>query len=208
MIYSVLAFIANIIIVIISKTGYLGIGILMAIDSCNIPIPSEVTMPFAGFLAQNGTLSLWVIILAGTIGSVIGSIVSYYIANWIISHRTKNKVLHKIFSDHSVATAERWFQKYGNASVFFGRMVPVVRTFISLPAGVARMKLSSFVWFTAAGSLVWSFILAYGGYVLGEQWQHIENYTRQFEYIILAAVIVIGAIFLIKRSRIKTKNSA
>ena len=208
MIYSVLAFIANIIIVIISKTGYLGIGILMALDSCNIPIPSEVTMPFAGFLAYRGTLSLGLIIFAGTLGSIIGSIVSYYIANWIISHRTKNKVLHKIFSDHSVAIAEQWFQKYGNVSVFFGLMVPVVRTFISLPAGAARMKLSSFVWFTAAGSLVWSFILAYGGYVLGEQWQHIENYTRQFEYIIVAVAIVMGVIFLIKKSRMKTKNSA
>ena len=179
----------------------------MAIDSCNIPIPSEVTMPFAGFLAQDGTLSLWMVIIAGTVGSIIGSIVSYYIANWIISYRTKNKILHTIFSDHSVATAERWFKKYGNASVFFGRIVPIVRTFISLPAGVARMKISSFVWFTTIGSLIWSFILAYGGYVLGEQWQHIENYTRQFEYIIVAAVIVMGTIFFIKKSKAKTKNS-
>ncbi len=208
MIHSVLAYIAGIIILVITKTGYLGVGLLMAIDSCNIPIPSEVTMPFAGFLAQNSVLSLGWVIFAGTVGGVFGSVVSYYIANWIIIHRTHNIFLHKLFSDHAVSTAERWFQKYGNVSVFFGRMVPVVRTFISLPAGVARMKMSSFVWFTFLGSLVWSAVLAYGGYLLGENWQHIELYFRNAQYSVLILIIVACGIFIIRRKNKRKHNSS
>lgn len=185
----------------------MGIGLLMAIDSCNIPIPSEVTMPFAGFLAQTQVLSLWGVIIAGTIGSIIGSIISYYLASWVILYRKQNKFLYTLFSDRSVYTAERWFQKYGNASVFFGRMVPVVRTFISLPAGVARMKMSSFLWFTAAGSLVWSILLTYAGYILGENWHRIEIYFREVQYVVVVLIVCAGVMFLIQRKKKKNKIS-
>jgi len=204
MFYSILSFIANSIIWIISTTGHIGVGILMAADSCNIPIPSEVTMPFAGFLAHSGVLSLWGVIVAGTVGSIVGSLASYYLANWIMQYRAKHIWLQRVFSDHGVKIAEKWFAKYGNLSVFVGRMVPVVRTFISLPAGIARMNVVSFTLFTTLGSFIWSSVFAYIGYMLGEQWQVIEIYFRKFELIALAFVIIV-VFFIIYKERSKRK---
>ena len=195
MFYSIISSVADLIIKIISILGHTGVGILMAIDSCNIPIPSEVTMPFAGFLAQSGTLSLWGVIIAGTVGSLAGSLVSYYIAHWIMGYRARVGWLKKIFSDSRVSQAERWFLKYGNASVFIGRMVPIVRTFISLPAGIARMNVGKFILFTILGSFLWSALFAYAGYILGEQWSSIDIYFRKFEFVVL--ILFVGIVYLI-----------
>jgi membrane protein DedA with SNARE-associated domain len=208
MFHLILSFIANTIIFVITKTGYVGIGVLMALDSCNIPIPSEITMPFAGFLAHNGTLAwwgVWGVIIAGTVGSVVGSWVSYELAGWIVKNRTKNKFLHLLFSDHAVGTAERWFAKYGAASVLVGRVIPVVRTFISLPAGIARMNIKTFLWFTALGSFVWSVFLAYAGYALGARWQTIETYFREVEYGIVIIFILLFVVWFVKKKRRKVQ---
>lgn len=192
MLHSVFSFIAEVIIFVITKAGYIGVGFLMAIDSCNIPIPSEIIMPFAGFLAQSGELSLWGVwgvIVAGTIGSIVGSWVSYELAGWIMKNRASSKFLKLLFSDRAVKVAQEWFTKYGAVSVLVGRVVPLLRTFISLPAGVVRMDMKTFLWFTAIGSLAWSAFMAYLGYFLGTQWQVVEVYFREIEYGILVVLL-------------------
>ncbi len=206
MFYSLVTFVAGSVMSVISVLGHVGVGILMAIDSCNIPIPSEVTMPFAGFLAQSGVLSLWGVIIAGTVGSVVGSLASYYLAHWIMGYRTRVKWLGKLFSNNRVSQAERWFLKYGNLSVFIGRMVPIVRTFISLPAGIARMNVWMFTLFTVVGSFIWSAVFAYAGYILGEQWSSIDAYFRRFE--LVALVLFVGIVYLIFKKEKKKTDTA
>ncbi len=206
MFYSLVTFVAGSVMSVISVLGHVGVGILMAIDSCNIPIPSEVTMPFAGFLAQSGVLSLWGVIIAGTVGSVVGSLASYYLAHWIMGYRTRVRWLGKLFSNNRVSQAERWFLKYGNLSVFIGRMVPIVRTFISLPAGIARMNVWMFTLFTVVGSFIWSAVFAYTGYILGEQWSSIDSYFRRFE--LVALVLFVGIVYLIFKKEKKKTDTA
>ena len=206
MFYSLVTFVAGSVMSVISVLGHVGVGILTAIDSCNIPIPSEVTMPFAGFLAQSGVLSLWGVIIAGTVGSVVGSLASYYLAHWIMGYRTRVRWLGKLFSNNRVSQAERWFLKYGNLSVFIGRMVPIVRTFISLPAGIARMNVWMFTLFTVVGSFIWSAVFAYAGYILGEQWSSIDAYFRRFE--LVALVLFVGIVYLIFKKEKKKTDTA
>jgi len=201
MIQDIFSFLAEVMISVISYTGYFGIGILMAIDSCNIPVPSEITMLFSGFLAHQGTFALWWVIVAGTVGSVVGSFVSYELAGWIMKQRTRVAWLRVLLSDHAIAVAEKWFLKYGAAAVCIGRIVPVVRTFISLPAGVARMNRTIFLWYTTLGSFVWCTFLAYGGYMLGEQWRIVEIYMRDSEYVILGIGVVLIIWYAIRRAR-------
>ena len=199
MITDVLASVANLVIKIISDSGYFGITLLMAIESACIPVPSEVIMPFAGFLAAAGKLSFLLVVFWGAIGNLIGSIIAYAIGAFggrpFIEKYGKYVLLGKDELDKS----QRFFSKYGSASVFFSRLLPIVRTFISLPAGIARMPFAKFCVYTFIGSFFWSALLAYIGVFLGENWQSIEVYFRKFDWLILVGIIIFVVFFVYKK---------
>jgi len=191
MITSLLSFLAHLVILVIESTGYVGVFLLMALESANIPIPSEVIMPFSGFLASGGTFSFWWVVLVGALGNLAGSLVSYALAGWIVKNRHRF-FIHLLISDSFLETSQRWFSKYGSASAFFSRLLPVVRTFISLPAGLGRMNLAKFSFYTFVGSFLWSALLAYIGWFLGENWEAAGPYFHKFSYAIAILLLVGG----------------
>lgn len=195
-----LEFLSGSIIHLIQSTGYLGIFLLMALESALIPIPSEITMPFAGFLANKGSLSFPLVVLVGALGNLVGSLLAFALGyfleeNVIVSLIDKyGKFI--LLSKHEYLKAIHWFQKYGNGITFFSRLLPAVRTFISLPAGLAEMNIWKFSIYTFLGSLIWSGFLTYIGFYLGEQWKTLEVYFRKFDILILVIVIVAVLFYL------------
>ncbi|MCL5010544.1 MAG: DedA family protein [Patescibacteria group bacterium] len=194
------------IIHLIQTTGYLGIFILMTLESALIPIPSEVTMSFSGFLAGRGNLSFAGAVLAGTLGNLLGSLIAYGIGyfleeKFILAFIERHgKVL--LFSKHDYERSVNWLKKYGERVVFFSRLLPGIRTFISLPAGLSEMNLKKFCLYTFLGSLVWSFLLAYTGYYLGVKWNTIDIYFKKFEILIGAALVFIFLFYLNRKLKI------
>lgn len=185
----------------IDKTGYIGVFILSALESAAIPIPSEIVVPFSGFLASSGRFSLLAVVLIATAANLAGSIILFLIGRsggrWILERYGKYVFIHQKDLD----LGDRWFVKHGARAVFFGRMLPVVRTFISLPAGVAGMNFKKFTAYTFLGALPWNFALAYVGFKMGENWEVLHPYFRQTNYII-AGVIVLGILwFLLKHTK-------
>jgi membrane protein DedA with SNARE-associated domain len=200
MIELILATLAHWVIVTINATGYIGVFVLMAAESANIPIPSEVIMPFSGFLASQGNFLFWMVVLVGALGNLAGSLVSYYFADWIVSHKDK-PVLNFLISDSLLVTSKRWFDRYGGMTTFFSRLLPVVRTFISLPAGLGKMNVVRFSAYTFLGSFIWSAFLAWIGWILGEHWHDVSQYFRKFEYVFAGVIVVLGAWWLYKHVR-------
>lgn len=194
-------FLSHLVIETIRLLGYPGVFILMTLESVNIPIPSEVVMPFSGFLALQGTFNFWAVASAGTLGNVAGSLLSYYLAEWIVSIRNKYGFLRVILSEKHLEKTNEWFRKYGAFSIFFGRVVPVIRTFISLPAGIGKMNVVKFTSLTILGSLIWSVFLTYVGFFLGSNWDTIASYFRQADYVIVALVVIAVLYFVLKRKK-------
>lgn len=190
MINQVLTAIGGFIIGVISASGYLGVIALMAIESANIPLPSEVIMPFAGYLVYTGELNLWLVSIAGGIGCTIGSAFSWWIGKKGGRPLVERYGRYVLLSAHDLDLGEKWFKRWGNSIAFFSRLLPIVRTFISFPAGIAQVPLGRFLAYTFAGSVIWSYFLAYIGLKLGENWEHIEVYWRKFDYIVLALILV------------------
>jgi len=191
MIYLVLETILNFILAVISKVGYLGIFFLMLLQSFNVPIPSEITMPFAGFLVQGGRFNFWLVVLIGAFANLVGALLSYYLASSLgrSELRSRYRIFNILISDRNLELAEVWFKKYGSFSVFFGRLVPVVSTFISFPAGLARMNLKVFSIFTFVGSFIWCLFLTYLGFIFGENWRVLQIYFRKFDFLILILIL-------------------
>jgi len=200
MISLILGTISNFILTVISKVGYPGIFFLMLLQSFNVPIPSEITMPFAGFLVQIGRFNFWSIVLTGAFANLVGALLSYYLASSLgrSELRSRYRIFNILISDRNLELAEVWFKKYGSFSVFFSRLVPVVSTFISFPAGLARMNLKVFSIFTFAGSFLWCLFLTYLGFIFGENWRVLQIYFRKFDYLILI-LILIGIIWWLWR---------
>ena len=155
---------------LIEAGTYGAIGLLMAAESACIPLPSEIIMPFAGYLASKGVLSLWGVALAGAAGCNIGSTLAYFVGSWGGRPFVERWGRYILLTPHDLEVAERFFRRFGSAAVFIGRLLPVVRTFIALPAGFAQMSLWRFELYTFVGSIIWCFALAYLGQLLGEQW--------------------------------------
>ena len=197
MIGTIISWLASLIISIISTTGYFGIFILMVLESACIPIPSEVTMPFAGFLAAEGRFSFWLVVLVGAAANLVGSIAAYYVGLYGGRPLIEKYGRYILFSRRDLELADRWFAKHGEGTVFFSRLLPVVRTFISLPAGIARMNFWKFSLYTFIGSLPWSLGLAYVGLALGENWREVRVYFEKFE-ILIVVVVVVAAIWWIR----------
>jgi membrane protein DedA with SNARE-associated domain len=191
MITAILSWLASLIISVISASGYLGIGFLMTLESACIPIPSEIVMPFSGFLVSAGQFSLIWVAMVATLGNIAGSILAYAVGYWggrpLVVRYGKYVLLH----EEEIDRADRWFARRGPSTVFLARLLPLIRTFISLPAGITRMKFPKFLTYTFLGSLPWNFGLAYVGVVLGENWKNLESYFRKFDYLILFLIVAV-----------------
>src|SRR6202012_4799667 len=176
----ILAVLAHLIIATISGTGYAGVALLMAIESACIPLPSEVIMPFAGYLVSTGRFNLFLVATAGAIGCNLGSIVAYWIGAWAGRPFVEKFGKYVLVDVHDLDRATHFFEKYGSITVLIGRLLPVVRTFIALPAGIARMSQLRFHIYTFVGSWPWCFVLAYVGMKLGERWRTDPKFHEWF----------------------------
>jgi membrane protein DedA with SNARE-associated domain len=189
---------------IIETGGYVGVFILMTLESMVAPVPSEAVMPFAGFLVYSNTFSMPWVIIASTIGSIVGSLISYYIGLWggkpVVLKFGKYLLLDK----HHLEITEKFFAKYGEKTIFICRFIPVVRHLISIPAGVGKMNVVKFSMYTVIGAAIWNAILAYLGLWLGEKWSLIHHYSRYLDYIVVVVIIGVVAYWILKR--IKNKS--
>lgn len=204
MLESITSILAHNIITGIESASYLAIFIFMTLESAFVPIPSEITMPFAGFLVSQGKLNFWLVVMVGGFANLTGSLIVYFIGakgqtkvhSWI-----KRYGKYLLISIDDVELGEKWFRSHGELVAFGSRLLPIVRTFISLPAGMARMNLKKFSIYSLAGALIWSAFLTYLGVFLGKNWNSLEHYFRQFQIVIIG----IGAllIFLYVKHKIK-----
>ncbi|OGD67110.1 alkaline phosphatase [Candidatus Berkelbacteria bacterium RIFCSPHIGHO2_12_FULL_36_9] len=198
MITAILETIGGWIVSVISDLGYLGIVLLMAIESANIPLPSEIIMPFSGYLVSTGQFNLWWAGFYGAVGCVVGSILSYWLGAYGGRPLVEKYGKYILISHHDLDSADRFFKKYGDAAVFIGRLLPVVRTFISFPAGIARMNFGRFVIYSFLGSLPFTLLLAYIGQKLGENREILKTYFHRFD-IIIGIIILAGIVWYIWR---------
>lgn len=207
MIAKIIEILAGFIIWGISLLGYGGVALMMAIESACVPLPSEIIMPFSGYLVYQGQFSLWGVSLAGAIGCVIGSVFAYWIGYVGGRPLAEKYGKYLLVTKHDLDIADNFFKKYGNTAVFISRLLPVIRTFISLPAGIAKMNFWQFVTYTFLGSLPFCFLLAYIGEKMGENWNTLGVYFHKFD-VVIGVVIIIGVVWFVRRHiRIKkTKN--
>ena len=187
----ILAVLASFIIAVISASGYAGIALLMAIESACIPLPSEIIMPFSGYLVHTGQLQLFWVATAGAIGCNLGSVVAYWVG--AIGGRPFIMKYGRfvLLNHHDLDRAEHFFSRNGGITVFIGRLLPVVRTFIALPAGIARMPQLRFHIYTFVGSWPWCYVLAYVGMKLGQAWESDPRFKAAFHRFHLAVEIVL-----------------
>lgn len=184
---------------VIDSLGLAGVFVLMTLESACIPIPSEAIMLFAGFSVSNGELTLIGVVTAGVLGNLAGSWIAYAAGYYgRLDLLEKNKLIH--VSPKHLKWADDWFERYGAATVFFSRMLPIVRTFISLPAGVARMPFWRFTVYTLAGCIPWVLMLALVGEAVGDNWEEWRHKLGYLDYVVLAAIVV-GVVYLIIRRR-------
>lgn len=190
----------------VSSWGYGGVFALMILESSSLPVPSEVVLPFAGFLISSGrgNFDFWITVFVATIAAIIGSLIDYYIGLRGIEALAKRRFLGRvIFSTEQLTFAARWFQKYGSAAVFLARLVPVLRTFISFPAGAAKMPVPKFLAFTTAGCLIWNSLLIYVGYFLGSRWKEVAGFFHNIILGVIAVFLILIAGYLFMRRRRK-----
>lgn len=200
----ILSAVANWVIGVISALNYGGVILLMAIESANIPLPSEIIMPFSGFLVAKGEMNLWWVGLAGGFGCVVGSIFSYYLGYFGGRPLIEKYGKYILISHHDLDLADKWFKNRGDMTVFVGRLLPVVRTFISFPAGIARMNIWKFVVYSFLGSVPWCVLLAFAGQKMGENWENLRKYFHGVDWVILA-LIVLGIVWWVWR-HLKNRN--
>ncbi|MBI2415280.1 MAG: DedA family protein [Candidatus Kerfeldbacteria bacterium] len=182
-------FLVDYITAFISVTGYVGIALLMTLESMIAPVPSEAVMPFAGFLVSTGRFNLLGIILASSIGSLIGSIISYYLGKYGGKAFIKKFGKYLLLNEHHLATTERFFAQYGDRAIFVSRFVPVVRHLISVPAGVGGMNLGKFIVYTLVGATLWNSFLGYVGVLLGDHWTVVKHYSEWLDIIVVLGIV-------------------
>lgn len=182
------------------SVGYLGVGVAMAIESAMIPLPSELVLPFAGFLVSDATAvepltrgpwMFWIVVVIATLGNTVGSVIGYAIGAWGGRPFLERYGKYLLIRPHEIELAERFFVRYGSATAFFSRLLPVVRTFISFPAGVARMPLGKFILYSTLGAFPWSILLVYAGEQLGSRWVDIRHALQPFD-LTIALIVVLG----------------
>lgn len=204
-----LAFIDDFVIPLLNQlygaVGYVGVMIAMAIESAMVPLPSELILPYAGFLVSDTRLiepltgqawNFWIVVVVATIGNTLGSLVAYAIGAYGGRPFLERYGRYLLIRPHEIVLADAFFAKHGAATVFVGRLLPIVRTFISFPAGVARMPLGRFVVYSTAGAFLWSCLLVYAGTVLGANWKQIRTALQPFDLLIAVAVVAAVALFI------------
>ena len=191
---AVIAFIEN----VITAMGPWGISLLMAIESCNIPLPSEAILPFAGYLVTKGVFSIHTAAVAGAVGCVLGSLPSYYLGYWGGRPFVEKYGKWFLISKKDLESADKWVDKYGDWAFFICRMLPVIRTFISLPAGILKAKKRVFFALTFLGSLIWSYLLVYVGVKMGQNMDAFKHIWHKFDVAIVVACFVLGVAYLYK----------
>lgn len=196
--------IAGFVTATILQLGYGGIVLLMGIESACIPLPSEIIMPFSGYLVSTGQMQLWAVAVAGAVGSVVGSLLAYVLGAWGGRPLVEKYGKYVLISAHDLDLADRWFQRYGDITIFLGRLLPIVRTFIALPAGIARMPLWRFNLYTFLGSLIWCWALAWIGMKLGEHWDTLSAYFHRFNAVI--GIVLVAALVWYVRRHVKHRS--
>src|SRR5258707_6447657 len=201
MIAKIIGIVSGFIVATISALGYSGVVLLMAIESACIPLPSEIIMPFSGYLVSKGEMNLWGVGIAGAVGCVVGSLVAYWVGMYGGRPLIEKYGRYVLLSRHDLDLADRWFANHGEIIVFVSRLLPAIRTFIAFPAGVARMNLTRFVIYTFAGSLPWCLGLAYVGQKVGEQWnknETLKTLFHRFDFVI-GIIVLLAVIWWIRR---------
>ncbi|WP_424354507.1 DedA family protein [Methanobacterium sp. MBAC-LM] len=195
---SIIELVSNFAIDIIGRLGYWGVFIGMTIESACIPLPSEVIMPFAGFAVSEGKMTLLGIGIVGALGNLLGALIAYFVGLKGGRPFLEKYGKYILISPSKLDLADTWFEKYGHEAVLISRMLPIIRTFISLPAGIARMDLKKFTIYTFLGSLPWTFVLGYIGVQLGPQWDIIKGYFHILDIIVVICIIGVLAYLIYK----------
>jgi len=183
---------------VISNLGYPGVALLMAIESAAIPLPSEIIMPFSGFLVESGRFSLFGLAMAGAMGSTVGSMITYYLG-FYGGTRLIKKYGHLVhISESELGLTQKCFTKFGSTSTLFGRILPVIRTFISIPAGISKVPVISFLVYAFIGSFIWSYFLAWLGLKLGQRWDSLSVYFHKFDAAIIVILILLAGFWIFK----------
>jgi membrane protein DedA with SNARE-associated domain len=194
---------------LMDRLGGPGAALLVGIDNVFPPMPSELVLPLAGFAASQGTMSLLSALIWTTVGSVAGALLTYYLGAWLGRERTRSLITKApLMKASDFDRTERWFQRHGTKAVFFGRMVPLFRSLISLPAGVERMPIWKFLALTASGSLIWNSGFVLAGYFLGANWQLVDQYAGMFQKIVIGVVALAIVLFVVSRVRERRRERA
>ena len=197
---------------IMNDYGYIGVFFLIMIENIFPPIPSEVILTFAGFMTAKGELKILMVILASTLGSVIGAVVLYYLGS-IFDKETWGKIVDKYgkwlrLKREDIDKSQEWFDNHGNKTVFFCRFIPLIRSLISIPAGMAKMSMKVFLLLTTLGSLIWNTVLIYLGSSIGDNWEVIVEYMDVYSNVAYAliAIVFLTVCYLFYKKRIKKKE--
>jgi membrane protein DedA with SNARE-associated domain len=194
---------------LMDSMGGPGAALLVGIDNVFPPMPSELVLPLAGFAASQGTMSLFMALFWTTLGSVAGAAITYWLGAWLGRDRVRSLIIRvPLVKAADFDRTEKWFRRHGRKAVFFGRMVPVFRSLISLPAGVERMPLWQFLSLTLLGSLIWNSVFVVAGYFLGANWQLVDQYGGILQYVVIGAVVVAIVVFVVKRLRERRRGES
>jgi len=203
---AIINFFSNLVIQTIDFLGYGGVFLLMLLESCGIPFPSEVIMPFAGFLVADGKMGFWQVTFLGALGNLGGSLLAYYVGLKGGRPLIEKYGKYILISKHDLDLADRWFSRYGQLIVFLSRLLPIIRTYISFPAGIARMNLKKFAIYTFSGALIWSALFAWLGVKLGDHWGLIMEKLHNFDLVIGAIIVLTLAGFIWRHRKNRKKN--
>jgi len=199
--FEVIEVISRLAFAVIDQSGYLGIFILSALESAAIPIPSEIVVPFSGFLAAEGRFVFWGVVILASVANLAGGIGLYWLSR-ILGYPFLEKFgRYILISRHDLDKAEILFRRHGSKFIFAGRLLPVIRTFVSIPAGVAKMNFFKFSFYTFFGSLPWNFALALVGFKAGENWDILLPYFRQFDFVIMGLIFAAAVWYLYRHLR-------
>lgn len=181
---------------VISSLGYFGVFFLMVLESMIFPMPSELVMPFAGFLISTGDMNFVLVVLFATLGSIVGSLLSYYMGMYGGDRFVVKYGKYFLLNQEHLKNTEKWFSKKGELTIFIGRFIPVVRHLISIPAGIGKMNIKKFLVYTILGAGIWNLLLTYIGFILGNNWEKIQHYSDYLSWGVVIVFVIIGAYFL------------
>jgi membrane protein DedA with SNARE-associated domain len=202
----IFGFIGSFALTTISQLGYVGIFFLMMLESMIVPVPSELVMPFAGFLVAQGSFSGIIVILVSTLGSITGSLIFYYIGKTGGYSLVQKYGKYVLVDTEDIKKTEKWFTKRGDLTIFLARLVPVVRHLISLIAGIGKMNVKKFTLYTILGAALWNGILTYLGFLLGQHWNEVSQYMENLDLVIVI-LLVVGCLYFVYRHMSKAKKT-